>query len=48
MREAMKLYGGDNSVAPSADDVEQATAIFREELAILKNLFAGYDLGPSA
>ncbi len=46
MREAMKLYGGDNSVAPSADDVEQATAIFREELAILKNLFAGYDLGP--
>ena len=25
MREAMKLYGGDHSVAPTADDVEQAT-----------------------
>jgi len=25
MREAMKIYGGDNSVAPTADDVEQAT-----------------------
>lgn len=46
MREAMKLYGGDNSVAPSADDVEQATNVFREELAILKNLFTGYDLTP--
>lgn len=46
MREAMKIYGGDNSVAPSADDVEQATGIFREELSILKNLFAGYDLKP--
>ncbi len=46
MREAMKIYGGDTSVAPSADDVEQATSVFREELEILKNLFAGYDLGP--
>ncbi len=46
MREAMKLYGGDNSVAPSADDVEQATEVFREELAILQNLFTGYDLTP--
>lgn len=44
MREAMKIYGGDNSVAPSTDDVEQAAGVFREELSILKNLFAGYDL----
>ena len=46
MREAIKIYGGDNSVAPSVDDVEQAAHIFREELSILKNLFAGYDLKP--
>ena len=46
MREAMKIYGGDNSVAPSADDVEQATDVFREELAILNHLFVGYDLTP--
>lgn len=46
MREAMKIYGGDNSVAPTADDVEQATDVFREELMILKDLFAGYDLAP--
>lgn len=46
MREAMKLYGGDTSVAPSADDVEQATEVFREELEILKDLFKGYDLTP--
>ncbi len=46
MREALKLYGGDVSVAPTADDVEQATKIFREETEILKNIFAGYDLKP--
>lgn len=46
MREAMKTYGGDVSVAPSADDVEQATTVFREELEILKDLFTGYDLAP--
>ena len=46
MREAMKIYGGDNSVAPSKDDVEQATGVFREELEILKDLFVGYDLSP--
>lgn len=46
MREAMKTYGGDVSVAPSTDDVEQATTIFREELEILKDLFTGYDLAP--
>lgn len=46
MREAMKIYGGDNSVAPTADDVEQATAVFREELVILKDLFSGYELTP--
>ena len=46
MREAIKTYGGDVSVAPSTDDVEQATEIFRTELEILKDLFTGYDLAP--
>ena len=46
MREAMKIYGGDNSIAPTDDDVQQATDVFREELSILKDLFAGYDLDP--
>lgn len=46
MREAMKIYGGNTSVAPTVDDVEQATQIFREELEILKKLFTGYDLTP--
>jgi len=46
MREAMKIYGGGNSVAPTADDVEQATGVFREELMVLKDLFTGYDLTP--
>lgn len=46
MREAMKVYGGNTSVAPTADDVEQATMIFREELEILKVLFSDYDLTP--
>ena len=46
MREAMKIYGGDTSVAPTEDDVWQATEVFREELAILNRLFLGYDLTP--
>ncbi len=46
MREAMKVYGGDTSVAPTEDDVEQATSVFREELEILKDLFNNYDLRP--
>lgn len=46
MREAMKVYGGDTSVAPTSDDVEQATSVFREELEILKTLFTDYDLAP--
>ena len=46
MRVAVKMYGGDNSVAPTADDVEQGTIIFREELEILKRMFAGFDLTP--
>ena len=44
MREAMKLYGGDTSVAPTADDVEQATSIFRDLLDSLKRLFIEFDL----
>ena len=46
MREAMKVYGGDTSVAPTSDDVEQATSVFRDELEILKALFTDYDLTP--
>lgn len=46
MREAMKLYGGDTSVAPTADDVEQATSIFRNYLDSLKRIFTGFDLNP--
>lgn len=46
MREAMKIYGGGSSIAPTADDVEQATELFREHLAILKDLFKNYDLTP--
>lgn len=46
MREAMKVYGGDTSVAPTEDDVAQATAVFKEELEVLKSLFRGYNLTP--
>lgn len=46
MREAMKIYGGNTSVAPTKDDVEQATNAFRDELGVLKQLFTGYDLSP--
>ena len=46
MLEALKVYGGNNSVAPTEDDVEQATDVFREQLEILKDLFVGYDLTP--
>lgn len=46
MREAMKVYGGNTSVAPTADDVEQATMTFREQIVILDTLFDGYDLTP--
>lgn len=44
MREAMKIYGGDVSVAPTSDDVEQATNVFRDYLGMLKSLFVEYDL----
>ena len=46
MLEALKVYGGNNSVAPTEDDVDQATDVFREQLEILKDLFTGYDLTP--
>lgn len=46
MREAMKVYGGDTCIAPTSDDVEQATSLFREELEVLKILFRDYDLEP--
>lgn len=44
MRKALKLYGGEGNVAPTADDVEQAKEAFREHLEIIKRLFAGYNL----
>lgn len=46
MCEAMKIYGGDTSIAPTEDDVAQATKAFREELDNLKKLFYNYDLTP--
>ena len=46
MREAMKMYGGNTSIAPTEDDIEQATTIFKENLEILKTLFTDYDLTP--
>ncbi len=46
MRQALKIYGGDVTVAPTNDDIEQATAIFRENICILKDMFKGYDLSP--
>ncbi|MDE5583308.1 MAG: HsdR family type I site-specific deoxyribonuclease, partial [Ruminococcus sp.] len=46
MREALKLYGGDTSIAPTEDDIEQATETFNEMLSVLKDLFKGYDLAP--
>lgn len=47
MREAMKMYGGGSSTfAPTDDDVEQATMIFREQLSIIKDLFKAEDLTP--
>lgn len=44
MREALKTYGGDTSIAPTKDDVYQAKGAFIEELEILKRLFSNYDL----
>lgn len=44
MRTAMSLYGGNNTIAPTADDIEQATMVYREQLGILKSLFADFDL----
>lgn len=46
MREAMKIYGGNMSIAPTADDVAQAVSVFEEQLEIIKDLFKGYDLKP--
>ena len=46
MKEARKIYGGGTTIAPTSDDVEQATQVFRENLEILKNLFVDYDIKP--
>ena len=39
MRQALKVYGGNASVAPTVDDIEQATSIFHEHLSVLRDLF---------
>ncbi len=46
MRQAMAMYGGDNSVALSKDDTKAAFKIFYELLGVLKDLFKGFDLKP--
>ena len=46
MIEARKIYGGTSSLAPTEDDIAQATTIFRELLEVLKRLFKSYDLSP--
>ena len=46
MRQALKIYGGDETVAPNEDDVKQSYELFKENLEILKNLFCEYDLKP--
>lgn len=46
MRQALGVYGGTTSIAPTKDDVEQAMGIFREELSILRDQFSGYDIRP--
>lgn len=47
MVEAMKMYSSsENSIAPTEDDIDQATILFREHLEILKRLFKDYDLTP--
>ena len=45
MLEALKTYGGGGeSLAPTEDDVAQAYDVFREHLAVLRQLFTGFDL----
>ena len=46
MLEARRIYGGDSTLAPNADDIEQATILFHEQLLVLQDLFKGYDLTP--
>ncbi len=47
MMEAMKTYSSKGStIAPTEDDIIQATLIFRQHLEILKTLFKDYDLSP--
>jgi len=44
MRTAMVLYGGESSIAPNQDDVQQAINIFKDELGLLKTQFSDFDL----
>ena len=41
MHQVMKAYGDDNFAASRKDDVEQERTVFREEMRVLKDLFAG-------
>lgn len=44
MLEAMKLYGGDNQIAPSKDHIEMSKTIFRDQLEILIRILGEYDV----
>ncbi|MDE6798049.1 MAG: type I restriction endonuclease subunit R, partial [Ruminococcus sp.] len=46
IRQALKIYGGDTSIAPTVDDIEQTTVIFHENMSVLRDLFKNYDLSP--
>ncbi len=46
MRQALKVYGGDTTVAPTNDDIDQATEIFHDNLSLLIDQFNNFDLSP--
>lgn len=46
MRQALKVYGGDTTVAPTVDDIDQATEIFHDNLSLLIDQFTNFDLAP--
>lgn len=46
MRQALKTYGGEWNIAPTEDDIFDATLIFREQLGLLKKQFVNYDFAP--
>lgn len=46
MRQALKTYGGEWNIAPTEDDIFEATLIFREQLGLIKKQFVNYDFEP--